>query len=338
MNLPRICGTMLGSVLFLAGAAPGQVSIQPPTPAGGGGIMPIAPPAATRPATTQRAAAPATAPAATIPSAESVLQQMLSNKTGAAADTATAPSPLITPLGPALGADGLLREGERIDLRSGRLKKDDTAAGKAAMLFVCDPKDTPAYPPMGLIPSRRLAAMEDAAGFGEGRAGTDMTFRITAEVTQYRGKNYLYVLPSGIPVPAPATPVKPDTQPLVVPAAPNVPQTQPLSQGNIITNRIGRLVRDTKTGVELIAFDADGTQMVDPPLGVIPCQMLAVIEDATDYGNKPLKARVSGEVTTYRGKNFLYLKSVVFVRDLNGGIGAGAHAEIAPALPGAISQ
>jgi hypothetical protein len=206
------------------------------------------------------------------------------------------------------------------------------------MLFVFDPKDTPAYPPMGLIPSRRLAAMEDAAGFGEGRAGADMTFRITAEVTQYRGKNYLYVLPSGIPVPPPATPVKPDTQPLVNPVAPNVPQTQPLSQGNIITNRMGRLVRDAKTGVELIAFDADGKQMVDPPMGVIPCKYLAVIEDATDNGNKPLKFRVSGEVTAYRGKNYLFLKFVQQVRELNGGIGAGAAAEIAPNLPGVVSR
>jgi len=36
---------------------------------------------------------------------------------------------------------------------------------------------------------RRLEAMEDAAGFGPGRAPNDMTFRIDAEVTEYRGKN-----------------------------------------------------------------------------------------------------------------------------------------------------
>jgi len=35
---------------------------------------------------------------------------------------------------------------------------------------------------------------------------------------------------------------------------------------------------------------------------------------------------VSGEVTTYRGKNYLYLKFVQQVRDLNGGIGAGSAA------------
>jgi hypothetical protein len=279
------------------------------------------------PAAAQRAAAPATVPAATMPSAETVLQQMLNNK-GGATTSSTGPAPLITPMGPALGADGLLREGQKIDLRSGRLKKDEAGSGAGAggVLFVFDEKETPAYPPMGLVPSRRLAAMEDAAGFGEGRGGSDMTFRITAEVTQYRGKNYLYVLPSGTSLPAPAVPVKPDTRPLVVPAAPNVPQTQPMAQGNAITNRIGRLVRDAKTGVELIAFDADGRAMADPPMGVLPCKYLAVIEDGTDYGNKPLKFRVSGEVTTYRGKNYLYLKFVQQVRDINGGIGAGSAA------------
>jgi hypothetical protein len=324
MKFSWICGIIFGSAFLLAGTAlgQGQISIEPPTPSGGGGSMPIAPPTATMPATAQPSSAPATAPAASIPSAESVLQQLLNNKAGATADHAEALSPIM-PIGPVLGADGLLREGQQIEMRSGHLKKDESAEGTGAIIFVFDPKETPVYPPMGVIPSLRRAAMEDAAGFGEGRVGSDMTFRILAEVTEYRGKNYLYIRPSGIPVPAPAAQVAPAVKPLVNAAAPNVPAAQPLPERDAITNRIGRLVRDVKTGVELIAFDADGQRMADPPMGVIPCKYLAVIEDATDNGNKPLKFRVSGEVTSYRGKNYLYLKFVQQVRDLNGGIGAG---------------
>jgi hypothetical protein len=58
-------------------------------------------------------------------------------------------------------------------------------------------------------------------------------------------------------------------------------------------------------------------------MGVVPCKFLAVLEDLSEDGNKPVKFKLSGKVTTYRGKNFLYLKYVGVVPDLNEGIGAG---------------
>jgi hypothetical protein len=228
------------------------------------------------------------------------------------------------PNNPTPGADGLLREGQLIELRSGHLKKDDTGS----MLFVFDPKETPVYPPMGVIPSRRLAAMEDAAGFGEGRTPTDMTFRISAEITQYRGKNYLYIKPSGIPLPttAKAPTTAPATAPaLVNPVAPNAPAANALPERSYISNRVGRLVRDPKSGAKLIAFDADNKNMADPPMGVVPCKYLALLEDATDDASKSLPFRLSGEVLSYRGKNYLYLKMITRITDIHQGIGAGTN-------------
>ncbi len=298
---------------------PAQVSVAPP--AGGGGTVSTVPPTASAPAATP------THPASTtqdLPSHSSVLQQLLDS---GSATGITEPT-IIVPAGPDLGANGLLREGQQISLRAGRLKKDENGH----MVFVFDPKESSAYPPMGVIPSRRLEAMEDAAGFAPGRTPNDMTFRIDAEVTEYRGKNYLYIKPSAIPVPAPppaalpgaaAPATVPAAAPLVNAAAPNVPAGSPLIEGSVISNRVGRLVRDPKTGVELIAFDADGRRMADPPMGVVPCKYLAVLEDAAQGGNKPVKFHLSGEVTTYRGKNYLYLKYVGVVLDLNQGIGAG---------------
>ena len=246
---------------------------------------------------------------------------------------------LIPPPGPEPGANGLLREGQQIELLAGHLKKDDKAAGTVGgvgggggggMIFVFDPRETPAYPPMPVIPSARLAAMEDAAGFTQGRIPNDMTFRIDAEVTEYRGRNYLYIQPSAIPVPPPSTapssaPATSPAAPLVNAVAPNPPPAALLTERSVVTNRIGRLVRDPRTGAKLIAFDADGTRLADPPMGVIPCKYLAILEDATDDGNKPLMFHVSGEVTTYRGKNYLYLKYVTVMRDLDKGIGAGTN-------------
>ena len=88
-----------------------------------------------------------------------------------------------------------------------------------------------------------------------------------------------------------------------------------------VEERAGRLVRDAKTGAEVIAFDSDGREMRDPPMGIIPCKALEVMENATDGGIKPVKFRLSGEVTQYRGKNYLYVRAFQVVKDLGQGIG-----------------
>jgi hypothetical protein len=312
----RNFGMALAGALVGVSVGRAQVAVEPP----GGAI--VAPPTASAPAATQTRPAGS---AETLPSATSVLQQMLNS--GTAGGVGNSEPLLIVPVGPELGTNGLLREGQEIELRAGRLKKDDTGR----MVFVFDAKEPPAYPPMELIPSRRLAAMEDAAGYAPGRTPVDMVFRIKAEVTEYRGKNFLYIKPSAIAVPAGAIPVAAGANlagagaAVAHVAAPNVPAAAPLGEGSVISNRVGRLVRDPKTGAKLIAFDADGKRMGDPPMGVVPSKCLTILEDATEDGNKPMKFSVSGEVTTYRGKNYLYLKAVRVVPDLRQGIGPGQN-------------
>ena len=65
--------------------------------------------------------------------------------------------------------------------------------------------------------------------------------------------------------------------------------------------------------------------MLDPPMGVIPCQGLAVMEDQSDGASKPVKFKISAEITEYRGKNYLYPKFVQIVKDLNQGLGDAAE-------------
>jgi len=302
----RILAAMGLSMLGAGVALAQMITLEPPTPV------------ASKPA--PAAPAGAAAGAGTLPSAESVLQELLRQKNGEG--TATAPtSPLAAATGPALDADGLLREGQVLDLRRGHLMKD----ANGSMLFVFDPRDQPAYPPMGVVPTRHLAAMEDAAGFGAGRNGSDMMFQISADITRYRGKNYLYLEPTGMPLPPATTPAPPPASSAapIQAAAPETAVVQQIPQGTLIWDRTGRLVRETKSGAEIFVLDSDGKQMLDPPMGVIPCTMLAVMEDATEGGVKPLRFKISGKVTEYRGKNFLYLKAMSVVKDLNRGIGPG---------------
>src|ERR1043166_3600705 len=95
----RIVRIAAAGICLATGVALAQISLDPP-PGGGGMVSPPAP--ASRPT-----AAPGSAPAAPGPSAESVLQGLLREKPGAA-NPVTGGAGAST--GPALGADGLLRE------------------------------------------------------------------------------------------------------------------------------------------------------------------------------------------------------------------------------------
>lgn len=127
-----------------------------------------------------------------------------------------------------------------------------------------------------------------------------------------------------------ATPATPSTgpattstalRPAVEATAPNEPKAHRLREGQRIWSRTGRLVRDDKTGTFLFAFDSDGKGMADPPIALLPSQWLMSMEDASDKGLRPVKFKISGEVTEYRGKNYLYVQAMQVVRDFNSGIG-----------------
>ncbi|HVT82821.1 MAG TPA: hypothetical protein VHM90_19440 [Phycisphaerae bacterium] len=320
----------LAPVVIAAGVGLAQVDVQPATS--------IAP---TNIATTA-ASAPRGGPAS-MQSAESALQGLLHQQgTLGTTGPANPAELLVTTTGPALGSDGMLREGQQLLARSGRLKKDE--AGNS--VFVFDERQEPHYPPMQVFPSHRLERMEDVA-FADGRNGADTLFAINGEVSQYRGKNYLYVTenPYGMPTRAATTATAPASAAASASApaasvafvdvpAPDTPVTVLLPETTVIAGRDGRFVKDVKSGQELITFYSDGKRMFDPPMGLLPCKFLAYMEEQTEMGNKPIRYKVSGEVTLYRGKNYLYLRTAWEVKDLNQGIGNFAPgANAVPSAP-----
>jgi len=110
-----------------------------------------------------------------------------------------------------------------------------------------------------------------------------------------------------------------------VPALPNVTpaasSTSRVREGQFIWQRTGRLAKDEKTGNWYFAFDADGNNMQDPPMQLIPSKFLMALEDATANGTQALRFKVSGQVTEYRGKNYLWVQQMEILRDVNKGIG-----------------
>jgi hypothetical protein len=130
-------------------------------------------------------------------------------------------------------------------------------------------------------------------------------------------------------------PINTMAQPVIAGVAPNQPPAVLLREGDSIDNRTGRLTRDEKTGNLVFVFDSDGKRMTDPPMGVIPCRYLALMEDKSEHGTNPVKFRISAEITEYHGKNYIYPKMVTVVLDLNQGIGAGGQTPVktTPANP-----
>jgi hypothetical protein len=126
--------------------------------------------------------------------------------------------------------------------------------------------------------------------------------------------------PAATTAPNPAA-TNPALHPAVEATAPNEPKATRMREGQWIWKRTGHLVKDDKTGTFLFAFDADGKGMADPPMALVPSHLLMSMEDASEKGTRPVRFRVSGEVTEYRGKNYLLIRDMQAVRDFNSGIG-----------------
>ncbi len=117
-------------------------------------------------------------------------------------------------------------------------------------------------------------------------------------------------------------PVKPGTDPnqrLRRPASrPTVGmkrEDRPLrTDGEMITDRVGRLVR--RPNGWAFVFESEGEVLREPPMQLLPNRDLETMEIQSANGTRPVKFRVSGEVTEYRGANYLLLRKVLVVHDL----------------------
>jgi hypothetical protein len=77
-----------------------------------------------------------------------------------------------------------------------------------------------------------------------------------------------------------------------------------LRENTAIMSRRGKLKRDIAGGW-LFVFDADASGLNDPPVKLLPCQLLERIEDyARKMGNNS-PALLSGQVYLYEGRNYL---------------------------------
>lgn len=98
--------------------------------------------------------------------------------------------------------------------------------------------------------------------------------------------------------------------------APGAPTVTVMREGTDIVNRIGRLTRSADGQQWEFTFESDGRTMLDPPVIILPNLNLMKMESTTGGGmTRDLRFRVTGEVTEYRGRNYILLRKVMVVTD-----------------------
>lgn len=111
----------------------------------------------------------------------------------------------------------------------------------------------------------------------------------------------------------PESEAKVESLPAVSPA---VAKQLPQAFGSMIADRIVYVSTDANTGWSTVRFIADNN-LLEQPIRLLPSQQLLRAKDlsATKLGRN-VRLRVSGELTRYKGKEYLLLRKVVREREM----------------------
>ena len=97
--------------------------------------------------------------------------------------------------------------------------------------------------------------------------------------------------------------------------APGAPVVTVMREGTDIVNRVGRLTRGTDGQQWEFTFESDGRTMLDPPLIILPNLNLMKMETTNSGMSRDVRFRITGEVTEYRGRNYILLRKVMVVTE-----------------------
>jgi len=252
-------------------------------------------------------------------------------------ETRPQPAPPIGVPADALPTPELLREGAFLSGVRGEMRR----FGTDRWAFVFNPGvDGHSLPPMAMLPCMTLSAMEQIVASRDGA----VPFVISGQVFVYRGRNYLLPTmhalasdrrdaepaPSGDEAPldpGAASEHDPSVDDLIMaleeatprrgeapaPARLDSPTPGLLREGTYLVMRRGRMVRDGSEWRFLIDNDVDDPMGVDPPMTLMQCQTLAMIERTAGQRREGLAFVLSGRVFVYNGRNFLL--PTMFVAD-----------------------
>lgn len=275
----------------------------------------------------ENAVPPAPAPPAPAPAASAPPRPML---------------PMGEPGPSATGSEKLRREGEFLANQRVRLKRSPNTSSLLAT-FETDPKGTP--PPMAVLPGQLLQNMEALVQERGDQtlfviSGQVTTYRgsnyllptstvvwtpprveappatapapisgknATAEqVLQQMGSMIernaaIESTPRVIATP-PQTKVM---DPAVLGPAPGERMTTLRREGEFVVERRGRLIHTAGASNVMFAFDSDSRISPEPPMLLLPCQLLQSMENLSQERGDRVTFVLTGQVFTYRGANHL---------------------------------
>ena len=97
--------------------------------------------------------------------------------------------------------------------------------------------------------------------------------------------------------------------------APGAPVVTVMREGTDLVNRVGRLTRSADGNGWEFTFESDGRTMLDPPVIILPNLTLMLMENNAAGASRDVRFRITGEVTEYRGRNYVLLRKASVVSD-----------------------
>ncbi|MEM8874088.1 MAG: hypothetical protein AAGD32_07490 [Planctomycetota bacterium] len=96
---------------------------------------------------------------------------------------------------------------------------------------------------------------------------------------------------------------------------PTAPTLRVMREGTFLVDRVGRVERSRDGSLPMFIFESDGDALQDPPVMLMPNLKLMALEDALDAAEgESLRFRITGELTEYRGRNYVLLQKVIVVQ------------------------
>ncbi|MBN1488709.1 MAG: hypothetical protein JXA69_02230 [Phycisphaerae bacterium] len=239
----------------------------------------------------------------------------------------------------------ILPDGYVVARRAGRFSRDEPW-----WMVTLEPAEKlPTPQPLRVLPNRELMLLEQI--LTEGRAND--AYLVTGRITEFLGRNHILleeVVAARKPSdPAPVTAGQPDatpddttsgqpptpeeiieqlmqdaprrvldtsvsTAPVDLPAPSDDESGPVFREGTIVREFPARLVRVAPWW--MLIREARGGQPASKPYRVLPNRLLEVIVSASAGGTHSMVFLVSGELTEYRGVNYLLIRKVLIRRDL----------------------
>jgi hypothetical protein len=112
-------------------------------------------------------------------------------------------------------------------------------------------------------------------------------------------------------------PIQPESAPPAVDSTsgmaavtPKAPPVLLRPEGYYVVGRLGRLGKPVDGFHEFI-FDSDGQALRDPPMKILPNQLLDSMEAQTKTSADPMSFRISGYITVYKNRNYILIDKAV---------------------------